>query len=188
MNGIQADIGHIFNIFRWIKRIEAISAKNYEDPEDYKDLLSKNLENIGNSINKISKDTEKMFGYSPKEWGQIVGFRNISAHTYETINIKEVQNIVNNDIPELKQKTITAAGLLIEKSIGIGKSLEFSFDDRIYSIEPIFNCKDKIKLIIDGNNFTSKSILKKDIPVIINNIINGNEVTNGISQNRGISW
>lgn len=188
MSGTQADISHIFNILHWVKRIEAISMKNYEDPEDYKDLLSKNLENIGNSINKISKDTEKMFGYSQKEWGQIIGFRNISAHAYEMISMKEVQNIVDNDIPKLRQKTITATGLLIEKSLSAGNSLEFSFNNKIYSIEPTFNSKDKIKVVIDGNSFIPKTLLKKDISMVINNIIDGKEITNGISMNKGISW
>ncbi len=188
MSGAQSDISHIFNILRWIKRIEGISAKKYEDPEDYKDLLSKNLENIGNSLNKISKDAENMFEYSQKEWGQIIGFRNISAHTYETISLKEVQNIVDKDIPVLKQKTINAASQLINKSLNESNSLEFVFNNKIYSIEPIFNSNNKINIVIDGNSFISKPILKKDISAVINNIINGNEITNGISPNRNINW
>ena len=181
MSRIQADAGHIFNILHWIKRIEAVSIKNYEDPEDYKDLLSKNLENIGNSINKISEETKEMFGYSKKDWQEIIGFRNISAHTYEIVNMKEVKNIVEKDIPELKQKTINIVNLLIEKSINNGNSLEFSFNKKIYSVEPIFNNNEKVRIVIDGDSFAPKILLKNDISSTINNIVAGKEIINGIS-------
>jgi uncharacterized protein with HEPN domain len=82
MKDPERDLGHLFDILYWIKRINAIYKRNYEDTEDYKDLLCKNLENIGISAGQISEKNRDLFLYSKDDWKAIIGFRNISAHTY----------------------------------------------------------------------------------------------------------
>ncbi|MHB1665185.1 MAG: HepT-like ribonuclease domain-containing protein [bacterium] len=175
MKDLERDLGHLFDILYWIKRLNVVSKRNYEDPEDYKDLLCKNLENIGISGGKISDNTRGLYLYSKDEWKEIIGFRNISAHAYETISMKTVLDIVKNDIPEFKEKTSNIISSLIKENLENKKPVEFEFEKKIYSLEYPYPYNDKINIITDNDNFNLKTILMKNIPQVIDNIVNNKE-------------
>lgn len=57
---------------------------------------------IGGASNHLSIELKSAF--SEIAWSQIVGMRNVFAHEYFGIDSSLVWEIINNDIPELKEK------------------------------------------------------------------------------------
>lgn len=172
------DLSLLFDSLYWIKRVNTVYRKNYEDPEDYKDLICKNLENIGISLAKISDKTHAYYPYSKEEWRKLVGFRNISAHTYKIINMKIVIDIVENKISDLKDNTVNAIKSLIRDAAEESISIEFEFEKNVYSLNYLYPYN-KVSITINGS-FNPKSILINNINQAIDNIINGRELTFGI--------
>ena len=62
----------------------------------------KQMEIIGEASNHLS--TELKIKFSDVEWAQIVGMRNVFTHEYFGIDSSLVWEIIQNDIPELKEK------------------------------------------------------------------------------------
>ena len=182
MKEFDKDLNLLLDSLYWIKRINTVYRKNYEDPEDYKDLICKNLENIGISLDGISDKTRSLYPYSKEDWKKIIGFRNISAHTYKIINMKIVLDIVKNKVPELKNNTVNTLKSLIKEAVKNNKPVEFESDKNVYSMNYIYPY-DKVNITINGESFNSKLILKKNIEQVIDNMITGKEITFRISLN-----
>ncbi len=62
----------------------------------------KQMEIIGEASNHLSKSLKARF--SDVQWAQIVGMRNVFAHEYFGIDSNLVWEIIQHDIPELKEK------------------------------------------------------------------------------------
>lgn len=62
----------------------------------------KQMEIIGEASNHISSETKLKF--TTVEWSQIIGMRNVFVHEYFGIDSNLVQEIIKNDIPDLKDK------------------------------------------------------------------------------------
>ena len=60
----------------------------------------KQLEIIGEACNLISKETQA--NYDNINWPQIIGMRNVFVHEYFGIDSKLVWEIIQNDLPILK--------------------------------------------------------------------------------------
>lgn len=58
--------------------------------------------NFGEASNHISEETKNSF--STIEWQQIVGMRNVFVHEYFGIDSTLVWEIIEKDIPDLKNK------------------------------------------------------------------------------------
>lgn len=64
----------------------------------------KQMEIIGEACNHITENTKVNF--PSIEWAQITGMRNVFIHEYFGIDSSLVWEIINNDLPELKVKTM----------------------------------------------------------------------------------
>jgi len=62
----------------------------------------KQMEIIGEASNHLSTEVKSKF--PDIKWAQIIGMRNVFAHEYFGIDSSVVWEIINNDIPELKEK------------------------------------------------------------------------------------
>ena len=62
----------------------------------------KQMEIIGEASNHISEEVKVKF--STIEWGQIIGMRNVFVHEYFGVDSSIVWQIINDDIPELKER------------------------------------------------------------------------------------
>ena len=62
----------------------------------------KQMEIIGEASNHLS--TKLKIKFSDVEWAQIVGMRNVFTHEYFGIDSSLVWEIIQNDIPILKEK------------------------------------------------------------------------------------
>ena len=57
--------------------------------------------NIGELVKGLSNESRLQYAKIP--WKQIAGFRDIAAHKYAALNMKDVYTTVINDLPELKK-------------------------------------------------------------------------------------
>jgi uncharacterized protein with HEPN domain len=73
----------------------------------------KQIEIIGETANYITETTKNKF--SEIEWRQITGLRHILVHEYFGIDDKLIWQIIQTDIPELKQKIDTILSILETK-------------------------------------------------------------------------
>ena len=64
----------------------------------------KQMEIIGEASNQISEEVKVKF--STIEWGQIIGMRNVFVHEYFGVDSSIVWQIIQGDIPELKERII----------------------------------------------------------------------------------
>ncbi|MFO0373805.1 MAG: DUF86 domain-containing protein [Alphaproteobacteria bacterium] len=92
------------HIVKAADRIEQHRLK-YEksDPTVYEDALYRNLHTISESADKLPDFIKKEYPHIP--WHKVKGFRNLIVHDYlgDEIDIKIVNDIVYNKIPELKE-------------------------------------------------------------------------------------
>ena len=88
-----------------------ISFEEFEKNEIIKRALCMTAINIGELIKLISNDIRIKYNEIP--WKKISGFRDIAAHKYESLNIRDVYdtvhddfNILKNNLNEILQKEI----------------------------------------------------------------------------------
>jgi uncharacterized protein with HEPN domain len=66
------------------------------------DATIRNFETIGEAAKQISAELRRAHPEIP--WREVVGFRDVLIHDYLRVDVDEVWNIVESDLPELKQK------------------------------------------------------------------------------------
>ena len=76
------------------------SVEDFLIDELLKHAVSMVVINVGELVKNLSDDLRIQHKYIP--WKQIAGFRDITAHKYETLNMEMVYYTVVDDFPELK--------------------------------------------------------------------------------------
>jgi len=66
------------------------------------DATIRNFETIGEAARHVSTELRRAHPEIP--WREVVGFRDVLIHDYLRVDVDEVWNIVESDLPELKQK------------------------------------------------------------------------------------
>ena len=96
-----------FNMLEAINKILDIT-KTISDLEEFKknyiffDATMMNFIVIGEMAGKLSEDFKN--NHNDIEWRKVIAFRNIIAHDYFGIDDKEVWQIIQKKLPELKSK------------------------------------------------------------------------------------
>lgn len=104
---MKRDIGlFIEDIIEAIKNIEEFS-KNLDKGKFSKDKLRhsaivRQLEIIGEAVKNIPDAFRKKYPKIP--WKDIAGFRDILSHAYFGVNLDRVWNIIEIDLPNLKEE------------------------------------------------------------------------------------
>ena len=104
---MDKDTQIIEHIFRYCIQIENTINRFGEDFEkfeydwDYKSSIAFNIQQIGELAKKLS-DTFKA-GNKLIPWKDIAGMRDLFAHQYASMNVKEIWQTATEDIPELKK-------------------------------------------------------------------------------------
>ena len=108
MQDNSKDFVRLQHILKAIQEIE-----EYTNGRNFSDFLNnsmfrfaciKQLEIIGEASNHITPEMQQRF--SKVEWAQIVGMRNVFIHEYFGIDANVAWDIIEFDIPDLKEKII----------------------------------------------------------------------------------
>ena len=87
-----------------LRIFNGISFEEFENNEIIKRAVCMTAINIGELIKLVSNDLRIKYNKIP--WKKIAGFRDIAAHKYESLNIKDVYDTVNDDCSILKYSLI----------------------------------------------------------------------------------
>ena len=91
---------YIKDIIDAITQIESVK----KDKLEYKyawDIILMRLQVIGESTHKIPSVIKKK--YPELEWGKFYFLRNIISHAYTSVLPEEIEDIIKNEIPKLKE-------------------------------------------------------------------------------------
>ncbi|MDR1157155.1 MAG: DUF86 domain-containing protein [Oscillospiraceae bacterium] len=109
----KTNIGRIADELRYIKSVTAKTSRDeFLHDETLQHALSMSILTIGECANHLSDDFKDRH---PKiEWIQIVAVRNIAAHGYWQLDMRQIWQAIEEDIPQLNDFVF---GLLDEKSM-----------------------------------------------------------------------
>lgn len=102
---MRDDRERLLDILEAIERIDKYASKGraaFEDDELIQTWVLHHLQLIGEATRALS--TEVKQGHSEAPWAQIAGMRNILVHQYFGIDTSAVWNVVEGDLPALKQQ------------------------------------------------------------------------------------
>lgn len=103
--GDKARLQHILNAILEIESyLVDTNFLNFTENSMMRFACIKQMEIIGEACNHITENTKDNF--RSIEWAQITGMRNVFIHEYFGIDSSLVWEIINNDLPELKVKTM----------------------------------------------------------------------------------
>jgi len=67
-----------------------------------RDAVVRNFETIGEAAKQVSGDLRKVHPEIP--WRKVAGFRDVLIHDYLGVDVNEVWNITERELPDLKAK------------------------------------------------------------------------------------
>lgn len=82
--------------------VRSISKEEFKNSKDTKDAIIRRIQVIGEATKNISKELKEK--YSDIEWSKIAGTRDIIVHAYFNVDLDIVWDIIQKDMPDLKEK------------------------------------------------------------------------------------
>lgn len=79
--------------------IENLSEEAFYESELHQSAVVRQLEIIGEAAKKVSQETRAAHPEIP--WKKMAGLRDVLIHAYDTVNMKMVWRLLNEDIPPL---------------------------------------------------------------------------------------
>lgn len=96
---------YLVHIEECIKRVEGYVSQGKEAfllDTKTQDAVLRNLQTLAESTKRLSESLKKK---DPEiDWVAIAGFRNVAVHDYLGIDVEQVWDIVEKDLPDLKKK------------------------------------------------------------------------------------
>lgn len=110
---------YIEDILESINKIEkytkGMSFEKFSKDEKTIDAVVRNFEIIGEATRQLDSGIKKK--YSDIEWKSMIAFRNVIAHEYFGIDMEIMWDIIQTNIPPLKQKIQNLLQILSKKRI-----------------------------------------------------------------------
>ena len=94
-------VGHILECIERIEHYTRDGHQTFLSTTLIQDGVIRNLQTIGQSVSRVSEALKQ--AHPEIDWRSIVGFRNVLVHDYLGINITRVWEVVEHDVPALKQ-------------------------------------------------------------------------------------
>jgi uncharacterized protein with HEPN domain len=100
-----------------------LQIEHYTDGVTYEEFLSnrllqdgviRQLEVMGEAARNLSEDLRNEYPIIP--WRQMISLRNRMIHAYFNVNLQIIWEIIQGDIPNLKQETMHILEILNQKS------------------------------------------------------------------------
>ena len=85
-----------------LKVFNNISMEKFLNDDGMKLSMSMTIIRIGELVKNLSEEFRQK--NSEIEWKAIAGFRDIAAHKYETLRMRDVYDTIKNELPELKSQ------------------------------------------------------------------------------------
>jgi uncharacterized protein with HEPN domain len=113
----MSDLLYLEHILERIERIEEAAEKGrgaFNESHVIQDAVIRNFEVIGEAVKQISD--ERKDAYPGVPWRRIAGFRDILIHQYMGVDLDEVWNVIDKDLPPLKSTVQTMLSELDDSS------------------------------------------------------------------------
>ena len=81
--------------------LDQIDFDGFDKNEMMKRAVCMTVINIGELVKNLSDDLRREHAHIP--WKFIAGFRDVAAHKYQTLKMKDVYKTVKEDFPELRE-------------------------------------------------------------------------------------
>lgn len=95
---------YLLHILECVRRVEVDTAGGWEpfaESHTLQDAVLRNLQTMTESVQRLP---EEMKAARPDiEWRRIAAFRNVLVHDYLGVDLERVWEIVQSDVPRLKQ-------------------------------------------------------------------------------------
>lgn len=91
---------YVKDILDAIKQIESVKKDNLKKSYEW-DITLMRLQVIGESVKKIPTKVKKH--YPELNWEKFSFLRNVISHAYSNVLPEEVEDIINNRLPQLKE-------------------------------------------------------------------------------------
>lgn len=94
---------YLIRIVEYIQRVELYTRDGrdaFMQSPMIQDAVIRNFENIGESSKRLSQELKQQYPDVP--WRRIAGFRDILAHDYLDVDMDEVWNVMERDLPVFK--------------------------------------------------------------------------------------
>ena len=96
---------YLIHIKECIERIESYmqgkGKQDFLDSELLQDAVIRNLQVLAESTQRLSGAAKER--HDVVDWYKIAGFRNVLVHDYLGVDVERVWNILDNDLPVLKE-------------------------------------------------------------------------------------
>ena len=96
------------HILECISRIEKYcedGSESFLNSKLLQDAVLRNLQTIGQSSINLSEDIKK--DHSEIDWRLIISLRNVLVRNYFGIDMRHIWDVIEQDIPDFKKKTIS---------------------------------------------------------------------------------
>ncbi|MBU0729147.1 MAG: DUF86 domain-containing protein [Proteobacteria bacterium] len=92
---------HILDSIEKIETYSRVGRETFMSTSHWQDAIIRNLEIIGEAVKRLSEDFKSN---NPEIiWRDIAGLRDILIHQYMGVDLNTVWNVIENNLPELKQ-------------------------------------------------------------------------------------
>jgi len=101
---VKDDRLYLEHIREAIQKIASYSAGGWEEFSRNpmaQDAILRNFEIIGEATNRLDDALKTRHPNVP--WREIAGFRDVLIHNYMGVNLKRVWNVIEKDLPSLRQ-------------------------------------------------------------------------------------
>ena len=92
---------HILECIDHIQQYTAEGRSAFFDDRKTQDAVLRNLHTLSESVQRLTESLRKH--HSDVDWRSIIAFRNVVVHDYLGIDLKQIWDIVESDLPEFKQ-------------------------------------------------------------------------------------